>query len=67
MKLNENIISKIALLLISIVALLLAIENYSKTKEIENIKKTKYEFCYVINNQKYCGYQKIGDYLKGLD
>lgn len=67
MKLNENVISKIALLLISIIALLLAIENCSKTKEIKNIKKTKYKFCYVVDSQEYCSYQKIEDYLKGLD
>lgn len=67
MKVNEMIILKVSMLLLSIATLLIAIDNCQKTQEIKDIKNTKYEFCYAIDDQELCSYQKIGDYLNGLD
>ena len=57
---NESIV------FIIIIVILLIIVNI-QNQVINQIINTNYEFCYSVDNQELCSYQRIGDYLKGLD
>jgi len=55
-----------SIVFIIIIVILLIIVNI-QNQVINQIINTNYEFCYSVDNQELCSYQRIGDYLKGLD
>lgn len=66
MEKNVNVTINANLILVIIIIVLATIIN-NKNNEIEKIINTDYEFCYVVDNQEFCDYQKIGDYLNELN